>query len=426
VWTKSSDGASSMYRRTYSAAGVGAALATPMVGWSALAADPVPREIGTAVSGLRGTPGGASYWDGKAFLVDGAGSTLGTLSSGLNAYLGEHDLDVVAGVPVYVYSRTDQGKILLHTGLDPVGAGSTGTPGPGPEHEVAAGGCCMYYPSYRYSWWIADSGTGANADSGGWLAWYSNSSTQAEQGWLVRAVDGLPAAPVLGPVQQAPGALTGGGSASATQRAALARSATSGAWFAYPVGYPTARSIRIWNLGTANVLTLKPGHAVTHVAIASDPTGRLWLTYFSPDTDEVYTSRSNKSLTAFGPPAAIGHPVPAGGYLYSTAIDAVSQHADVVVNSGDALYHRQSLPTLNAVWKVVKSKTKLLLVKVTVTDAGDPVAGSKVRIGKSGATTSGSGKATLKIKKGASLPKKLRGKASKTGYFTARFTVKAK
>lgn len=423
VWTKDT-GTSGMYWRTYSAAGVGSAVTTVLSGWSALAADPVPQGPGIAVSGLRGTPGGTGYWDGKGFLTDIAGSITGTLSSGLNAYLGGHDMDVVAGRPVYVYSRTDSGKILLHTGLDPAASGSTSTPGPGTDHEVAVGGCCMYYPSYRWSWWIADAGTGANADSSGWLAWYSNSSTPQESGWLVRSVEDLPGTPVLGPVTQAPATLTGGGSVSATQRAALARAAKSGVWFAYPVGYPTAKSIRVWRLGTSSAITYTPGHSVEHVALSADPDGRLWLAYYSKDTDKVYTLRSDAAITRFGQAAAL--PSPAHGYLYSTAIEAAGTWADVVVNDGTTLHHRQTLPALSTSAKAVAVTKKKITLKVTVTDAGQPVAGAKVKALGTSKVTKGSGKVTFKATVKGSLPKKITGKASKPGYYPRTFTTKVK
>lgn len=423
VWTKST-GSSGMYRRNYSATGVGSPVATVLSGWSALAADPVPQGPGIAVSGLRGTPGGSDYWNGKGFLTDSAGSIAGTLSSGLYAYLGEHDLDVVAGQPMYVYSRTDSGKLLLHSGLGPAGSGTTGTPGPGSDHEVAVGGCCMYYPSYRWSWWIADAGTGANADSSGWLAWYSNSSTAQESGWLVRSVEDLPGPPTLGPVMQAPLTLTGGGSVSATQRAALTRTPQNGVWFAYPVGYPTPKSIRVWKLGTDTAITYAPGHSVAHVALSAAPDGRLWLAYYSPDTDKVYTLRSDPAATRFGQAAALSSPSP--DYLYSTAIEATSAWADLVVNDGTTLHHRQSLPALSASAKAIAVPKKKMVLKVTVTDAGQPVSGAKVKaLGKS-KVTNGSGKVTFKKKVKGSPPKKVTGKAGKTGYYPRNFSAKVK
>ncbi len=422
VWTKDT-GTSGMYRRTYSAAGLGSPVTTVLSGWAALAPDPVPLGPGIAVSGLRGIPGSAGYWDGKAFLSDPAGAIVGTLSSGLNAYVGGHDMDLVVDKPVYVYSRTDSGSILLHTGVGPAASGATGTPGPGTDHVVAAGGCCMYYPSYRYSWWIADAGTGANADSSGWLAWYSNSSTPQESGWLVRSIGDLPGAPALGPVIQAPQALTGGGSVAATQRAALARSPKAGVWFAYPVGYPTATAIRVWNLDTASVLTYAPGHSVEHVALSADPQGRLWLAYYSKDTGKVHTVRSDLATTRFGHATAL--PTPAQGYLYSTVIDAASSRLDVVVNDGTTLYHRQSLPGLSIKTKASASKkTKKVVLKVTVTDAGQPVPGAKVKALGTSKVTKASGRVTVTTTVKGSLPKKISGKASKSGYSPRTFSAK--
>ena len=305
VWTKGGVGTSVMHRRTYASAGGAGPATTSLSGWNALAADPVPTSLGTAVSGLRGQPGGTGFWDGRAFLLDGGGSLVGALSSRLGAYLGEHDATVINNRPIYVYSKTDEGKILLHSGTEPAASGSTNLPGPGIDHEAVIGGCCMYQPAIRVAWWIADAGTGANPASQAWLAWYSNSNDASQAGWLVRSVAGLPGTPTFGPVLQAPGTLSGGGSRSASQRAALARTPAGKVWFAYPVGYPTARKIRVWQLGSATTLTYRPSHSVEHVSLASDPAGRLWLAYYSKDTDKVYTHAQQPRVTAWGTRAVL-------------------------------------------------------------------------------------------------------------------------
>lgn len=424
VWTKGGVATAAMYRRTYYPDGAAGPPATWLSGWNALAADPVPTELGTAVSGLRGLPGEAGFWDGRALLVDGTGSIVGALSSRLSAYVGDHDATVLNARPVYVYSKTDEGKILLHVGTEPTSSGSTNTPGPGIDYEAATGGCCMYRPAIRVSWWIADADTGANAQSQAWLAWYSNSDDTSQRGWLVRSVTGLPGAPSLGPVQQAPGSLSGGGSLSASQRAALAVT-PAGVWLAYPVGYPTSRKIRVWQLGTNTTRTYRPPHSVEHVSLASDPSGRLWLAYYSKDTDKVYTQRSNPSVTAWGKPAVLSNPVPTADYLYSTAIDATATRADLVVNSGTLIHHRQSLPVLAAQAKVVKTKGKNRRIIVTVTDAQEPVAGAKVRLSGHGSkVTKASGRVKFTVQMKAGLPKKMTGKAAKTGYYPGRFSTR--
>lgn len=69
---------------------------------------------------------------------------------------------------------------------------------------------------------------------------------------------------------------------------------------------------------------------------------------------------------------------------------------------------------------------KKVVVKVTVTDAGQPVSGAKVKaLGKS-KVTQGSGKVTFQKKVKGSLPKKVTGKAGKTGYYPRNFSAKVK
>jgi len=425
-WSKGGVGTTSLSRRTYSAAGVGGPITPMLTGWDALGSDPIPTALGTATAGLRGNSSAPPFWDGRAFLTDDASTILGALSSNVPAYAGDHDMIPVADKPVFVYSNL--GKVLVHAGLQPAAEGSTQLPGTGTDHVAADGPCCAYQPAIRMNWWIADAGTGANADSSGWLAWYVISSTPGESGWLVRKVDHLPGTPAFGPVQQAPGALTGGGSVAPSQRAALV-SSKGKVWLAYPLGYPTPEAIRVWEVGTSNYIDYDAGMAIRHVALSADAlgTGRLWLTYYGPDSKRVYSTRTDAGTpTKFGTPSWA--PLPRGtSVVYSTAVDGRGRIADVVVNTGSALHHKQFQPGLTA-WGSARKlpKKPKVKVKVWVKDAGDPVAGAKVKIRGGGTTKTGpSGKATLTFAK-RTKAKKVRVKVTRSGYFPAKFSVKVK
>ena len=88
---------------------------------------------------------------------------------------------------------------------------------------------------------------------------------------------------------------------------------------------------------------------------------------------------------------------------------------DLVANDGQGLWHQQVWPRLQ-----VAAKRAGKAIVFTVTDAGDPVAAAKVKVGGKTLTTAANGQATLANALGG----KVKASASKAGYAAATTTVR--
>jgi hypothetical protein len=109
--------------------------------------------------------------------------------------------------------------------------------------------------------------------------------------------------------------------------------------------------------------------------------------------------------------------------VYNLDLSAQADRVDVIARTSKAggstavsLFHTQMLPGLS-----VNATSIGRRVTVLVTDAGDPVPGSTVRVGGHVLRTAGSGKAAIDLAKG-SYPVQ----ASKAGYVGAKTGVRVK
>jgi hypothetical protein len=157
------------------------------------------------------------------------------------------------------------------------------------------------------------------------------------------------------------------------------------------------------------------------VSIAAALSGRLWV--FWKDGGTVFATRSNTAATRFGPVRKVVAPGGTSATIFDLAGEGSTGPLDVLAlvqpSSGKlADYHQRILPglTLKAK-KGKKGKTTF-----TVTDAGDPVSGAKVKVKGGGSAKTGSaGTVSLALSTG-----KHSASASKTGYAKASVTVRVK
>jgi hypothetical protein len=185
---------------------------------------------------------------------------------------------------------------------------------------------------------------------------------------------------------------------------------------AYVVGYPSVKTIRIWQVGTTKTLDV-PAPQSSAVSLAADPTGRLWLTWIQGDRIKV--AHTNKAATVMGAVGSWGAP-PGKSDLWKTATSATDGVLDVVATASGAdekvnVWHTQAVRTLS-----VKASTKGRAVTFTVTDAGDPVKGAQVKFGGRSASTNASGKATITAASSG------RATAKKAGYNTGQASVRVR
>lgn len=188
-----------------------------------------------------------------------------------------------------------------------------------------------------------------------------------------------------------------------------------GIFAAYGSGYPVATKALFWRVGGDAPLKVAEAR-VENVGLAPAPEGRMWV--FWKSGRATFAARSNRAATRFG--AAVQGAAPAGcESIWRLAGEASRGPLDLVALMAVAgqrtnHWHARLLPRLEAAVGAPKAGQ----VTVTVTDAGDPMAGALVRLGSAEARTDAAGQAMLKAAKGA------KGTVSLDGYQEAAISVR--
>lgn len=252
-----------------------------------------------------------------------------------------------------------------------------------------------------------------------WMAWYANGSTAETNGVFVKQVH-----PAAGPVLKAPGSSVGTSSLSADQAIAMVARPGGGVVLAYKMGYPTTKAIGLWKVGAASAVKVPNSRGADLVSLATGVTGRMWLAW-STDGAKAYALRT--SPTGFGLGAVQALAAPSGSSaIWSIAVDASLNQGTVLVNdtASTSVFSRTVKPGLSLKAKPGRVKVgRATQVAFTATDAGAGVKGVKVTGGGDSCTTSAKGKCTLTLT--PTRPGKVRVKATKRGYGSARATVRS-
>jgi hypothetical protein len=385
--------------------------ATPMWTWRTLTENPRLISVGgqhfLGFSGLDPGRTGAQYYATAPDLTSWTIAN-GSMSASNSAYAG-YGNDVVdnAGTPVWVGNPGSVRGIYWHVGT------SDASPAPaGSDQSYLLGGCCAYDAAAA-----RDEATGIV-----YAAFYSNANATTERGIQVGQI--LPASAGWG---QAPGSLkvTDGVASSLDpgQRIAMVSRPGGGVYLAYVMGYPTADGVRILNASTGATLDIGGSKGAQHVAMSAEPDGRLWVTWHRGE--RVYAVHTNAAVTQLGAIGSWGAP-PGTSTIWKSAAAATAGGASLVYTATTQnainVWHRLVNRTLSV--KAVPTKVKAgAKVKVTVTDAGDPVAGAKVKIGSKTGTTNAAGKVTIKAPSSKGAAKVL---ATKAAYNPGVTVIKVK
>jgi hypothetical protein len=227
-----------------------------------------------------------------------------------------------------------------------------------------------------------------------------------------------PIRPAVGPRRLVPSSLTKGNFVPPDQRTPLVARSAGGLYVAFCKGYPTCRSVRLWKVGSAKPLTVASGGTIEDVNAAPGPDGRIWVMWQNSASTRVYAKRSNRAATRFGPPTVIKPPA---GTTSIWKVDGEGSLGtlDLLVSVSTAgslaTWHTQVRPRLSLSCNGGK------VVSCIVTDAGDPVAGAKVKIGGKTRVSNSHGKAAANAPPGL-----LTVVASKGGYKGASTRVRSK
>ena len=365
------------------AGGVGAAV--PIVSGWASAGNPVLVAQGAALT---------AFWPGSPTLVTGdpqAGIDMATSADGGRTWaVGPRAISsdgfasspaAVAAAGTFLQAFYTGSETVVHAGLDPA-VRAAGGYGGGTNQALAA-----------------------SAAGEAMVAWCTTG------GVFVQAVTAATGAPA-GPASNMPAT----GYCDAAARTQLVARVRGGFVVAAPDA--TRRKVLVWPVGSGSAVTLAGGSSFKQqVALAATPDGRLWAGWQDSDTAKAVFRRSNKTATKWG--AAVPVTLPPGR-IFQLNLDARLDRVDAVIRTESeagivGLATDQIRPGLTL---VASGGTRQ---SFRVLDAGDPIAGARIKVAGRSLTTNAKGRATADLK-----PGRYTATASKRGYVNATTRVRAR
>jgi hypothetical protein len=251
----------------------------------------------------------------------------------------------------------------------------------------------------------------ASDASGTMVAWYSNATGHLGPHAQGVNADGSP----IGSAMQMPG--TANMNVGMLSRTPLVARAGGGFYVAYPTGYPTQNAVRVWKVGATKTTLLDKTVNSSLAAISADSSGRLWVAW--KDGTRVLASRSDKAATKWGAIVDAGQPKHAGSLYTLDASATPGGGADLFGNYGIGASSTTSTfyARINPGLTLTASKRGSGYA-FTVTDAGSPVKGAKVKGAGKSDTTDSKGRAQLNVRRKTTVT------ASASGYTSASVKLK--
>lgn len=356
-----------------------------------------------SIAAWRSTDGGAS-WSAPVRATQGGG-----FADDLGLAFGSD------GVTPFIGWGSTYG-LYVHAGLNPATA-------PGDFQGANGFGCCGYSPGI------------ARDEASGQLvvAWHSNATGHV--GVFAQQIDQATGNPV-GSAALMPGSTTQYGGRTETSYSIahtpiVSRPGRAGLYVAYAGGYPTTRRVVVWRYGTSRPsIAATRSDGVGDVGIATTPEGRLWV-YWSGG-GRVWARRTNPGVTRWG--AVTSAPVRRGTQtifkLQGDAQDGLLDLFGAFQASGPGVqtWHTQLRAglTLEATPASARAGARSIQhVRLRVTDAGEPIAGASVTLGRARGFTGAGGTVTLSIPAGARRGVRT-ARATRTGYVDGTATVRVR
>lgn len=284
--------------------------------------------------------------------------------------------------------------------------------GAGPPQSFTVADCCVYH--------VALASDGASV----WASWSANGDGAANMGIFVRQIY-----PALGPVMQAPGSVSSFGGSPGTldpgQRTALVARNGGGLYLAYLNGYPSAKAVALWKVGSSSFSKVPGSKGATHVDMSAGPSGRLWIA-FDDSSDDLHAVRTDTQAKDFGAVRTLQRPGSAST-VYHVFIEGTRARADLLFNDSQRIWHQQlfaglTLKASPAKWNGNDDQK----VEFKVTDAGEGVKGATVKAKWNGqkltCKTEDNGKCTIHFPKLGKSSIKVT--AKKSGYAPDETTLK--
>jgi hypothetical protein len=206
-------------------------------------------------------------------------------------------------------------------------------------------------------------------------------------------------------------------------------SAHAGVYVAYCANSGCS-SVLLWRDGAKKALKVPHSAKGLGIAMSAGPAGRLWLAWYNEASNRVYTVRTNKADTRFGPVRSSKAPCFADGNTHLGLSGGGYGRLDVgleCLSAGAAkpiAEVTQSLAALrvSASKHTIRNSSKVS-VTFTVTDAGDRVADATVKVAGHTAKTGSKGTVTITFAKGTKA-KKYAVTASLANYFSGHASIR--
>lgn len=306
--------------------------------------------------------------------------------------------------------------LFAHRGLDPAV--------PAGDFQGGAGfSCCGYSPGIA-----RDEASGRLV-----VAWHSNAT--GHLGVFAQQIDQATGNPVGTPALMPGSTTTYNGSPETSYSIAhtpiVGRPGRAGLYIAYAGGYPTTTRVVVWPYGAArSSVAATRQEGVGDVGIATTPEGRLWV--FWSGGGRVWARRSNTAATRWG--AVTSTPVRRGTQtVFKLDGDAQSGLLDLFgafAGSSPSVqtWHTQLRAGLTLAATPARARAgarSIQNIRLRVTDAGEPVAGATVRLGRARGFTGAAGTVTLSVPAGARASA-LTATARRTGYVDGTVQIRVR
>jgi hypothetical protein len=190
----------------------------------------------------------------------------------------------------------------------------------------------------------------------------------------------------------------------------------SGVFLAYCANVAPCRLL-LWRVGALKPIPVPLSGDAFGVSLAQGPQGRIWVAWVNHATNRVFVTRTNKADTRFGAVESYAAPCFEDGLLglAGSPLNRLDVGMSCVNNVSfkQAEYLTQVRAGLTLGFATpVHVPSGGLNIKITVSDAGDPVAGATVTLDGKTAKTNSSGQVTIHLTGGI-----------KTGKYTVTATA---
>jgi hypothetical protein len=195
-------------------------------------------------------------------------------------------------------------------------------------------------------------------------------------------------------------------SASVDQQIPLSgRIGAPGVFVAFCEGYPTAKSVDLWQYGQVKPTVIAAVNGGCRAHVSTGPDGRLWMVW--SNGSKLFAARSNRAATRWSTPISLGTP-PAWDATYRVKGEGSAGPLDVFAHVGAggsvSTWYTHVSPVLSILGKPTALPARGGTLTFTVSDVADPVAGATIQVAGQNLTTDSQGHASVRLSKGGAIP----------------------